>query len=78
MSKPSVQPPEANFGHRLRQWRNSRNHSLREFCGGVGLSIAYVCDLENGKRGISLSNALKIAAYTGRKLDWFLKEDANA
>lgn len=77
MGRSPVQPPEAIFGRRLRQWRQSRRQSLRETSAGAGFSIAYLSDLENGKRGISLGNAVKIAAYTGRRLDWFLKEDAS-
>lgn len=73
MGKSSRQLPERIFGQNFRRWRNQNGVILREVSAKTGFSIAYLSDLENGKRGISLSNAVKLAAFAGHSIGNFLR-----
>ena len=48
-------------GEFLRSWRLSEELSLREFGKLIGLSIANLCDIEKGRKGVSPEKAEKIA-----------------
>ena len=74
MIKTARHPIEVRFGQRLREWRLRNKITIRELSVGVQLSVGWLCDLENGKQGVGLANALKIARYTGHRLAWFVQE----
>ena len=38
------------FGKCLKQQRIEKEYSLREFAKLIGISVVYLCDIENGKR----------------------------
>ncbi len=57
---------EKNFGKLtvgefLRSWRLSEEMSLKDFGKLIGLSIANLCDIEKGRKGVSPEKAEKIA-----------------
>ncbi len=48
-------------GEFLRSWRMSEEMSLKDFGKLVGFSIANLCDIEKGRKGVSPEKAEKIA-----------------
>ena len=48
-------------GEFLRSWRLSEEMSLKDFGKFVGLSVANLCDIEKGRKGVSPEKAEKIA-----------------
>jgi transcriptional regulator with XRE-family HTH domain len=51
----------SRFGRRLRKLRTDAGHSQEDFAAHVGISRAYISDLELGKREICLKNLELIA-----------------
>ena len=45
----------------LRSWRLSEEHTQQEFAELIGMSAANLCDIEKGRKGISVEKAAKIA-----------------
>lgn len=56
---------ELTVGDFLRTWRVSEEMSLRAFGERVGLSVANLCDIEKGRKGISPGKAEQIANAIG-------------
>jgi transcriptional regulator with XRE-family HTH domain len=52
-------------GEFLHTWRMSEEMSLREFGKLVGLSVANLCDIEKGRKGVSPEKAEHIAKAVG-------------
>lgn len=52
-------------GEFLATWRESEELSLEEFGKRIGLSIANLCDIEKGRKGVSPSKAERIAKAIG-------------
>ncbi|OFZ26572.1 MAG: hypothetical protein A2381_12660 [Bdellovibrionales bacterium RIFOXYB1_FULL_37_110] len=48
-------------GEFLRTWRLTEEMSLKEFGKLVGLSVANLCDIEKGRKGVSPKKAQEIA-----------------
>jgi transcriptional regulator with XRE-family HTH domain len=48
-------------GEFLRSWRMSEEMSLKNFGKLIGLSIANLCDIEKGRKGVSPEKAEQIA-----------------
>jgi transcriptional regulator with XRE-family HTH domain len=48
-------------GEFLHAWRTSEEMSLKDFGKRVGLSIANLCDIEKGRKGVSPEKAEQIA-----------------
>ena len=48
-------------GRRLRAARKAKDWTLQEAAPQLGLSVAFLCDLENGKTNVS-ANRLHVAA----------------
>ena len=48
-------------GEFLRSWRMSEEMSLKSFGKLIGLSIANLCDIEKGRKGVSPEKAEQIA-----------------
>lgn len=65
-------PVEKRFGKRLRECRHNQGWSLRVLSKKCGLTIAFLSDIENGKRGIGLGNAVKLANVFGYGISEFL------
>ncbi|HIS39459.1 MAG TPA: helix-turn-helix transcriptional regulator [Candidatus Aphodovivens avistercoris] len=56
---------EIEFGGRVRELREKAGLSSREFALMVGRSKAYIIQLENGHRNVSLDTIERIAAGLG-------------
>lgn len=56
---------EKEFGTRVRQLRERAGLSSREFSLLIGRSKAYIIQLENGRRNVSLDTIERIAAGLG-------------
>lgn len=46
-------PDPVSQGEYLRNIRNSAGCSMRELAKMIGFSVAYLCDLENGRRRVT-------------------------
>jgi transcriptional regulator with XRE-family HTH domain len=54
-----------SVGEFLRTWRTSEEMTLKHFGKLTGLSIANLCDIEKGRKGISPEKAEQIAIAIG-------------
>ena len=61
------------IGSRIRNERVARRMTQAELAEMSGLSVSFLSDLENGKRGLSVLSLLKIARAIGRPPQWFLR-----
>jgi transcriptional regulator with XRE-family HTH domain len=52
-------------GEFLNTWRTSEELSLKEFGKKIGISVANLCDIEKGRKGVSPGKAEKIAKVIG-------------
>lgn len=52
---------ECRVGNKIKQLRIKRKLSQEELAFNCGLSKNYICDVENGKRNISIKSVAKIA-----------------
>ncbi len=52
-------------GEFLHTWRTSEELSLKDFGKRIGLSIANLCDIEKGRKGVSPEKAEQIAKVIG-------------
>ena len=59
---------EIEFGSRVRKLREQAGLSSREFALMIGRSKAYIIQLENGHRNVSLDTIERIAAGLGISL----------
>lgn len=60
-----AKPVEKAFGRRVREKRRKLGWSLRDLSEKSGLTIAFLSDLENCKRGVGLGNAVELSAVLG-------------
>ena len=49
----------------LRSWRMSEELSQAEFAKKIGMSAANLCDIEKGRKGVSIDKACEIAEAIG-------------
>jgi transcriptional regulator with XRE-family HTH domain len=52
-------------GEFLHTWRTSEELSLKEFGKRIGISVANLCDIEKGRKGVSPEKAEQIAKAAG-------------
>ena len=52
-------------GEMLHSWRASEEMSLKDFGGLIGMSVANLCDIEKGRKGVSPEKAEQIAKAIG-------------
>ncbi len=65
----------ANIGLRLRLFRQERGLTLQQLADGVGLSVSYLSQVENGKASPSIATLVRIAEGLGvRTVDFFADE----
>jgi transcriptional regulator with XRE-family HTH domain len=53
------------IGEFIHAWRTSEEMSLKDFGGRVGMSVANLCDIEKGRKGVSPEKAEQIAKAIG-------------
>jgi len=61
---------------KLKQIRRKKDLSSQKVASGVGISSAYYCQIENGKRRLTYAIAVRIADYFEMKPDDIFYEDA--
>jgi transcriptional regulator with XRE-family HTH domain len=52
-------------GEMLHAWRVSEEMSLKDFGKRIGMSVANLCDIEKGRKGVSPGKAEQIAKAIG-------------
>ena len=60
-------------GQRIRELRERRGFTLDDLVAGSGVSKGFLSEVENGKRGLSAENVLKIATALGASVDYLLR-----
>jgi HTH-type transcriptional regulator, competence development regulator len=60
------------FGANVRSMRANKRLSQRELAEDAGLSVSFLSEVENGKRNVSLVNAVNIAHALGVPLSYLL------
>jgi transcriptional regulator with XRE-family HTH domain len=60
-------------GQRIRELRERRGFTLDDLVASSGVSKGFLSEVENGKRGLSAENVLKIATALGASLDYLLR-----
>lgn len=53
------------IGEFVHTWRTSEEMSLKDFGKRVGMSVANLCDIEKGRKGVSPEKAEQIAKAIG-------------
>lgn len=53
------------IGEFIHTWRTSEEMSLKDFGKRVGMSVANLCDIEKGRKGVSPEKAEQIAKAIG-------------
>ena len=61
---------------KLKKFRNKNNLTLQEVANRVGISKAFYCQLENGKRRMLYETAVSIASVFNVKPDYLFYDDA--
>lgn len=62
------------IGKRIRWQRKRRHMTLRQLAAGADLSFAFLCDVENGKKGLGFASAIRLARALGVSLAWLADE----
>jgi transcriptional regulator with XRE-family HTH domain len=62
------------FGGRVRNHRKWMRWTQRELCERAGLSVGFLSDVENGKRSVSLINAVNLAHALGVDLSKLIRD----
>jgi DNA-binding XRE family transcriptional regulator len=57
---------------RLKELRNSRNHSQKTLGEAIGLSMQTINDIEKGRSNTTLEKAIAIADYFDVSLDYLV------
>lgn len=62
-------------GRRIRCRREDLGLLQAQLARRAGLSVGFLSDVENGRRGISVENLVAIADVLGRRIDWFVRPE---
>lgn len=71
-----VGPP--SFGKTIHAIRLNEELSLEAFAAKLGVSRAYLCDIEKGRRGVSVARAAAWARLLGRSESQFVRHALQA
>jgi transcriptional regulator with XRE-family HTH domain len=61
-----------NQGDRIRELREQQGLTLDQLASRVGTTKGFLSDVENGKRGVSNENLLRVAQALGASVDYLL------
>jgi transcriptional regulator with XRE-family HTH domain len=61
------------LGMRLTELRESRDLTQKQLAEKAGFSVAFLSDVENGKRNLSSGKLLRLADELGASLDYLLR-----
>lgn len=59
--KPPLQPEAVVFGERLRELREKRGETVRSLADLIGMSFAYLSEMERGVKVPSLTTIIRLA-----------------
>ena len=59
-------------GERIRALREQQDLTLEQLASRVGMGKGFLSDVENGKRGVSKENLLRLAQALGASVDYLL------
>lgn len=68
----------AMIGKRVRNARKARKITQEELSEHCGCTPTHICNLENGKIGVSLELLFKISLCLGKSMDYFVMDNENA
>lgn len=63
---------------RVRNARKAKKVTQEELSEHCGCTPTHICNLENGKIGVSLELLFKISLYLGKSMDYFVMDNENA
>ena len=66
-------PLAQHIGEKILGYRTKMQVSLAEMARGSGLSVGFLCDLENGRRSPSADTLWKLARYFDVPVAYFFK-----
>ena len=76
ITKPSTKPRGSDLtrhvGERLFRLRQLNQMTMRTVAEGAGLSVAFVCEIENGHACPSIETLWKLAQFFGEDVGWFV------
>ena len=67
----------ATIGDRIKEVREAKGITQDKLATKTGLSKGFISELENGKRGVSSDNLLKIANHLGASLDYLARGETD-
>jgi transcriptional regulator with XRE-family HTH domain len=67
----------ATIGDRIKEVREAKGITQDKLAIKTGLSKGFISELENGKRGVSSDNLLKIANHLGASLDYLARGETD-
>lgn len=68
----------ALIGKRVRTARKAKKVTQEELSEHCGCTPTHICNLENGKIGVSLELLFKISIYLDKSMDYFVMDNENA
>lgn len=68
----------ALIGKRVRSARKEKKVTQEELSEHCGCTPTHICNLENGKIGVSLDLLFRISIYLGKSMDYFVMGNENA
>lgn len=73
----SKKPSDRNeiAAQRLRQKRKSYDMMIKELSEDSGIAIKTISDIENGRRGMSVESAIRLAKALAVRPEWLLALD---
>lgn len=66
-------PLSVHIGQQIHKVRQRMQLSLRDLSSQSGLSAAFLCDIENGKRSPSAETLVKLSLATGKPFGWWVQ-----
>jgi transcriptional regulator with XRE-family HTH domain len=60
------------IGERIRERREKLSLTQRQLCAAAGISVGFLSDVENGKRGLSAANLGEVARALDASCDWLI------
>ena len=68
----------AMIGKRVRDARKAKKVTQEELSEHCGCTPTHICNLENGKIGVSLELLFRISLYLGKSMDYFVMDKLDA
>ena len=66
-------PLGRHVGAKVFAWREKNGVTQRALAKNAGLSVSFLCDLENGKRLPSAATLISLSRATGKPFGWWVQ-----